>query len=124
MKTKTTKPAIKNLSKYVLKLAYCEAPYLLRGLEPAYYGAGVYGWNWDAYTIDGLIICTGYRDLVGVRPGVDVQEYEAKAAAVARDYTLTTDQQLAKIADIRQKWLNSCKWFTIWETPYINAIKG
>ena len=48
--------------------------------------AGVYGWNWSAYlvpTTNGapVIVCTGYRDLVGER--VDgVAAFEEKASAI------------------------------------------
>lgn len=31
------------------------------------YNYGIYGWNWDAYLIDGVIYCYGYRNLIGER---------------------------------------------------------
>ena len=124
MKRKATKNTIKALSNHVIKLGYCEAWYLLMGIEPSYYGSGVYGWNWDCYMFDnGLAICTGYRDIPGIRSGVSIQEYENQAAAIAHDYTLTSDQQLEKIAEIRNRFLTAAAWFTLWEKPYINTIK-
>lgn len=31
------------------------------------YNSGIYGWNWDAYLVDGVIYCYGYRNLIGER---------------------------------------------------------
>lgn len=59
-------------------VGYCDAQYLLSGIEPDYYTTGVYGWNCDIYRIAGLTICTGYRGMIGV-PAVDTAEYERKA---------------------------------------------
>ena len=59
-------------------VGYCGAQYLLSGIEPDYYNAGVYGWNCDIYRIAGLTICTGYRGMIGA-PAVDTAEYERKA---------------------------------------------
>lgn len=33
----------------------------LCGLQPEYYNAGFYGWNWDLYDIDGIAVVGGYR---------------------------------------------------------------
>ena len=61
-----------------VRVGYCGAQYLLSGIEPDYYTAGVYGWNCDIYRIAGLTICTGYRGMIGA-PAVDTAEYERKA---------------------------------------------
>lgn len=29
------------------------------------YNIGIYGWNWDAYIVNGVVFCTGYRNLPG-----------------------------------------------------------
>lgn len=56
-----------------VRVGYCDLQDALRGIEPDYYTAGVYGWNCDVYTIAGLTICTGYRPAAGV-PAVGVRE--------------------------------------------------
>lgn len=33
----------------------------LCGISPEYYNAGVYGWNWDLYDMDGVAVVGGYR---------------------------------------------------------------
>ena len=61
---------------------YCDAQYMLMGITPDYYTAGVYGWNYDVYSIAGLTICTGYRGMVGKRAiGTSELEQIARAAA-------------------------------------------
>ena len=65
-----------------VRVGYCGAQWLLSYLTPAYYTAGVYGWNCDVYTIAGLTICTGYRGMVG-EPAVLTADYEQRARAAA-----------------------------------------
>ena len=62
MKAKTTKKAIMNAYRNVIKVGYCDMQYALRWREPNFYTAGVYGWNADVYVIDCYtVIVTGYR---------------------------------------------------------------
>ena len=56
-----------------VRVGYCDLQDALSGITPAYYTAGVYGWNCDVYTVAGLNICTGYRPAAGVR-AVGVRE--------------------------------------------------
>ena len=61
-KQKTTKKAIMNNYRKVIRLGYCEATYLLRYQEPRFYTAGVNGWNADIYQAEyNTAILTGYR---------------------------------------------------------------
>lgn len=80
MKLKTTR---KNLLQGFgrdssLAVGYCDAWYILKAFDAFAYTAGVYGWNFDAYEIDGVLITTGYRNLIGRTPRF-VQEFEEKA---------------------------------------------
>lgn len=47
-------------------LGYCAAQYLFRPLEKVGYTCGIYGWNYDVYSVHGVIACTGYRRMKGV----------------------------------------------------------
>lgn len=54
----------------VVAVGYCGAQNLLNGCARLGYGAGVYGWNYDAYLIDDArgnyaMVCTGYRSIPG-----------------------------------------------------------
>lgn len=62
MKTQTTKKAIMNAYRNVIKVGYCDLQDALKWREPNFYTAGVYGWNSDVYVIDyDTVIVTGYR---------------------------------------------------------------
>lgn len=65
-KVKTTAKAIKNAYFNIITVGYCDLQYLLAYFQPAYYTAGVYGWNCDVYIIDSnTVIATGYRPVSG-----------------------------------------------------------
>ena len=56
---------------------------LLRYETPFAYNAGKYGWNWDAYYINGVILINGYRNMIGERVDWDVlHEYDKRAKEV------------------------------------------
>ena len=63
MKYKTTTKAVKEGYRHIISVGYCALQNLLRGEYPVAYTAGVYGWNYDVYEIDGVAICTGYRGM-------------------------------------------------------------
>ena len=68
---------------HVIEVGYCNAQYLLNGLNRIGYNSGLYGWNWSAYDLgQGVAICTGYRNLCGdrsVRSYQLVRAYDLKA---------------------------------------------
>lgn len=87
MKAQVTKKFIRSNYRCIA-IGYCDAYYLLKGLEPAYYTAGVYGWNADIYKIStDIVIVTGYRPF-GTRldyARVDGLNQQAKEAMEADD---------------------------------------
>ena len=80
MKYKTTQKAIKEKFRYIIYTGYAELQSLLKHVEPIAYTAGVYGWNADIYTIDGVAIVTGYRPFGNIRADYDIcEKYESEA---------------------------------------------
>ena len=64
-------------------VGYCEAQSLLNGLYRFGYNSGVYGWNFDAFTLPGgATICTGYRNMPGANVSKVVRPFEKKAREV------------------------------------------
>lgn len=61
MKTKITSKELKRRFDKIISIGYCSAQKLLRNHSPIWYNCGVYGWNYDAYLIEGVCIVTGYR---------------------------------------------------------------
>lgn len=78
MKFKTTRKEIVNNYSNIRAVGYCDLYYLLSFKNPSAYTCGVYGWNFDVYALDGLTICTGYRNMPG-KAAQGIKEYEAKA---------------------------------------------
>lgn len=95
MKLHTTRKAIVQNSLRIVSVGYCDLQHLLRCIEPFAYTTGIYGWNFDAYEIDGLTICTGYRNMPG-RTANNTREFDCRANAIwndARSYTEYTYEQ-------------------------------
>lgn len=78
MKFKTTRKEIVNNYSNIRAVGYCDLYYLLSFKNPSAYTCGVYGWNFDVYALDGLTICTGYRNMPG-KAAQGVKEYNEKA---------------------------------------------
>ena len=85
MKYKTTQKAIKEKFRYIIYTGYAELQSLLKHVEPIAYTAGVYGWNADIYTIDGVAIVTGYRPFGNIRADYDIcEKYESEANQIIK----------------------------------------
>ena len=109
----------------VVSVGYCGAQTLLRGVEPFGYASGVYGWNYDVYSIrlprevrggDPVTVCTGYRAMPGQRAR-NAAGYERKAQAVARDTSLTWEQQREQLEALREE-------FAAWQLGYVRNGSG
>ena len=81
MSSKTTRRAIVNGSANIVSAEYCALQHLLHNHNPIAYTCGVYGWNFDVYEIDGLTICTGYRNMPGRRAN-NIGKYEKEAEKI------------------------------------------
>jgi len=82
MKYQTTAKAVKEGYYKIIKVGYCELQGLLSQRSPVAYSAGMYGWNFDVYDIDGVAIVTGYRGMPEKNSNASynlVREYEQKA---------------------------------------------
>lgn len=103
MKYKTTTKAIKNLFPNVKSAGYCSIQNLLRGIEPVAYNCGVYGWNYDVYNINGLTICTGYRNMPGARVK-GASEFETRALAIWENYNTPYEQKQEQAAQLLKEF--------------------
>ena len=96
MKTKTTKKAVMNAYRNVIKVGYCDMQDALKWSEPNFYTAGVYGWNADVYVIDcDTVIVTGYRPFGNVELTREVINTLNKCA---KNITRYFDYDMAKIS--------------------------
>lgn len=53
------------LGNTVVKLPNGAMQSLLYGVNRIGYNSGMYGWNWDAHIIHGVVFCNGYRNIPG-----------------------------------------------------------
>lgn len=106
MKFKTTAKAIRNDCGEKLAISYCGAHYLLRGHSPVAYTAGVYGWNFDVYIVDGVTICTGYRGMVGKSVNYDLlREYENRARELWEDRCRTWEERSEAVEKVLREFI-------------------
>ena len=106
VKTQTTKKAIVNAYRNVIKVGYCDLQDALKWREPNFYTAGVYGWNADVYVIDcDTVIVTGYRPFGNIelpRSVIDAINYCTECAMGHSDYSISqkiSKNNLSALAD-------------------------
>lgn len=78
MKTRITRNDIKTFETR-LSIPYATLQSLLSYIEPIGYNAGVYGWNFDCYDIDGVLLMTGYRTIGRTIDRSIINKYEKQA---------------------------------------------
>lgn len=103
MKPKLTKKDITNCGKKVLRVRADALRNLLIGHEPIGYNSGMHGWNWDAYEVYSVVICTGCRNMPGVVPyGAII--YEEQAQKVAKDYSKSWDERREEVEELLRRF--------------------
>lgn len=94
-------------AKKIIAIGYCNAWSLLNQEDRIGYNAGVYGWNYDAYYIDGVIITTGYCP-IGEHVNYDLlQEYETRAEKVlSYDNKAPYDEKAAEVKRLLREFVS------------------
>ena len=107
MKYKTTRKDIMTTARYLDKKVvfcnYCELWHLLSDLEPYAYNCGVYGWNFDAYSFNGIILCTGYRNTPGSRAN-NIRDFELKARKIWENRKYKYSTKIEKLELLRAEF--------------------
>ena len=86
-------------------VGYCELQNLLSFQREVFYTAGVYGWNFDAYTFGDYCITTGYRNMIHRVEAENVNEYDNKAMKILKDSSLSYDEQKDKVNALLKQFL-------------------
>ena len=86
-------------------VGYCELQNLLRFQCKDFYTAGVYGWNFDAYTFGDYCITTGYRNMICHVEAENVNEYDNKAREILKDSRLSYEEQKSKVNALLKQFL-------------------
>ena len=109
MKFKTTAKAIRNSYGKKIAISYCGAQHLLWNHAPIAYTCGVYGWNFDVYTVNGVTICTGYRGMVGGSVDYELlREYETKAEKIQYNTALDYEKRREIVEELLCEFLSKC----------------
>lgn len=111
MKFKTTAKAIRSEGGNIIALGYCDGCHLFHYHDPVAYTCGVYGWNFDVYSIypegkyNPVTICTGYRGMVGRSPKVSIREYEEKARLIVYNWSIPLEEKRGQVEKLLNEWL-------------------
>ena len=112
MKFKTTRKAIVNGTNphLLFRCGFCDMHYLLRNHSPIAYTCGVYGWNFDVYSVHDIVITTGYRNMCGKPIKWEfLREYERKAKSVFDDYSVPYDVRMEQIESVLIEFIQKLK---------------
>ena len=102
MKVKVTKKSIKENFRNVYQLSMTKAQTIFYGQSPAYYTAGIYGWNCDVYIIDEFTAVTvGYRPFGDYLPEAIEKDMVKKAERVRESSRYNYAETTRKISAIR-----------------------
>lgn len=106
-KIKTTKKYIKANYNYIFNASGGNTDYLLMDIEPRFYNAGVYGWNWNGYELtENICIITGYRNTLGENISREILAiYEQQAKKIFETDNLTYDKKLYEIKKLRNEFI-------------------
>lgn len=108
MKTHATIKYIKAVWNKKFYAGYCDLQYIMRGTEPTYYNAGVYGWNCDIYTdfARDIAITTGYRNMTGKRiPDELIEKYTNNAKEILKNEWVKPYEEVKKeLEENREKF--------------------
>lgn len=108
MKYKTTAKAIRENGGKIVAIGYCGAQYLLHYEREIAYTSGVYGWNFDVYDVDGVTVCTGYRNMPGKHIDYEVLErYETAAEKIVCNYKMPYEEQKKQVRALLREMLAS-----------------
>lgn len=81
--------------------------YLLSYRSPSFYNCGVYGWNWDCYSIGSVALLSGYRNFVGYRVSYDLQhEYNEKAREIVNDWNISSEEKIERVDALLHEFID------------------
>lgn len=106
----TRKITLKELRRHnngnIRKCKANELYYLLRLETPDYYYYNKYGWQFDVYCVNGMVLLRGYDSIKQATDLREKKEYEEKAEAVWFDRTLTNEEREEKINRLLLEFCN------------------
>lgn len=81
---------------------YCEFQDVTDFGTPLFQNFGLYGWNWTAYEFDTCVICTGYRNTIGMRLK-NSKEFNEMAHVIRYGCRFSYEEEREKILEMLKK---------------------
>ena len=106
MKFQTTRKAVKENSRIILRVGYCDLQSLLYFKEAEAYTCGVYGWNADIHMFGNVTVVTGHRTFGNYSNYDLVEEYEQKAHKIATDYQADWETRKNEVGKLLDEFVN------------------
>ena len=107
MKNRLTRNDIKTFNNR-LSIPYATLQSLLSYIQPFGYNAGVYGWNFDCYNIDGVLLMTGYRAIGKTVDRSIIYKYE-KQADLLNNQDLSYESKKKEALRLLNQFIDECK---------------
>lgn len=107
MKNRITRNDIKTFNTR-LSIPYATLQSLLSYIEPIGYNSGVYGWNFDCYDINGVLLMTGYRTIGQTVDRSIIKKYE-KQADLLDSQNISYEDRKKEALKLLNDFINECK---------------
>lgn len=91
--------------KALISGSYCEFQDVTDFGTPLFENFGIYGWNWTAFEFDTCVICTGYRNTVGVRLK-NSKEFNKMAHDIRYGCRFSYEEECEKILEMLKKYVS------------------
>ena len=96
MKTKITRKELR--ARHTRVFICSDIGYLLSYRSPSFYNSGVYGWNWDCYSVGSVALLSGYRNFIGYKVSYDLQpRYNEKAREIVNDWNIEQKEKEERV---------------------------
>lgn len=107
MKIRITRNDIKTFNTR-LSIPYATLQSLLSYIKPFGYNAGIYGWNYDCYDIQGVLLVTGYRTIGKIVDRSIIKKYE-KQADLLDSLDIPYEERKKEALKLLNDFINECK---------------
>ncbi len=107
MKYKTTRKALKEGHRHIIKIGYCNRQYLLKGCEPIAYLTRAEGWRADVYYMgNDIAICTGYAPVGDISPDWEMlDKYEKRRCAIWCNYSIDWQDRRQQVENLLKEFV-------------------
>jgi hypothetical protein len=111
IKLKATKKELKDHYYHIIGIGYCDAQFLLEGVNPFSYCTDKGGWACDNYDVDGVLISTGYSPIETKNANKDYNvlcEFESQAMEIKLGDYIPWEELKTKTNALLKQFIKQC----------------